>query len=78
MRNRITRRDLFALTGASLIPPAILAQPQEDPSTVAPDMVVFNAEVITVDPQQPRAEAFAIKNGRVLAAVGVSIPMSAI
>jgi len=30
-------------------------------------MVVFNAKVITVDPQQPRAEAFAIKNGRFLA-----------
>lgn len=67
MKNRITRRDLFALTGASLIAPAILAQPQEDPSTVAPDMVVFNAKVITVDPQRPRAEAFAIKNGRFLA-----------
>lgn len=67
MKNRIARRDLFALTGASLIAPAILAQPQEDPSTVAPDMVVFNAKVITVDPQRPRAEAFAIKNGRFLA-----------
>jgi predicted amidohydrolase YtcJ len=67
MTNRITRRDLFALTGASLISPALLAHPQEDPSIIAPDMVVFNAKIITVDPQQPRAEAFAIKNGRFLA-----------
>lgn len=67
MKNRITRRDLFALTGASLISPALLAYPQEDSSTAAPDLVVFNAKVITVDPQQPRAEAFAIKNGRFLA-----------
>jgi predicted amidohydrolase YtcJ len=67
MKNRITRRDLFALTGVSLVSPALLAYPQEDPSTAAPDFVVFNARVITVDPQQPRAEAFAIKNGRFLA-----------
>jgi predicted amidohydrolase YtcJ len=67
MKNRITRRDLFALTGVSLISPALFAYPQEDLSTVAPDMVVFNAKIITVDPQQPRAEAFAIKNGRFLA-----------
>ncbi len=29
MKNRITRRDLFALTGASLILPALLAHPQK-------------------------------------------------
>ena len=32
-----------------------------------PDLVVFNARVITVDARHPRAEAFAIKNGRFLA-----------
>ncbi len=67
MTNRRTRRDLLVLTGASLVSPALFAQPQENPSTAAPDLVVFNARVITVDPRQPRADAFAIKNGRFLA-----------
>jgi predicted amidohydrolase YtcJ len=67
MTNRKTRRDLLVLTGASLVSPVIFAQPQENPSTAAPDLVVFNARVITVDPRQPRADAFAIKNGRFIA-----------
>jgi predicted amidohydrolase YtcJ len=67
MANCTTRRDLLALAGASLIPSAISAQAQENPSTAAPDLVVFNARVITVDPRQPRAEAFAIKGGRFVA-----------
>jgi hypothetical protein len=67
MPNRTTRRDLLALAGASLVPRALLAQPQDNPSTAAPDLVVFNARIATVDPRQPRAEAFAIKNGRFLA-----------
>jgi predicted amidohydrolase YtcJ len=28
MHNRTTRRDLLAVAGASLVPPALLAQPQ--------------------------------------------------
>src|SRR5262249_43822644 len=67
MTNRRTRRDLLALTGASLVSPTLFARPQENPSTAAPDLVVFNARVITVNPRQPRADAFAIKNGRFLA-----------
>ncbi|HTC35903.1 MAG TPA: amidohydrolase [Bryobacteraceae bacterium] len=67
MSNRIHRRDLLALAGAGLIAPALRAQEQESPSTSAPELVVFNARVVTVDPRQPRAEAFAIKNGRFLA-----------
>jgi predicted amidohydrolase YtcJ len=71
MSNRKTRRDLLALTGAGLITPLLAAQPsgqqQKNSSTSAPELVVFNARVITVDPRQPRAEAFALKNGRFLA-----------
>jgi predicted amidohydrolase YtcJ len=67
MHKRTTRRDLLAVAGASLVPPALLAQPQDNQSTAAPDLVVFNARVVTVDARQPRAEAFAIKNGRFLA-----------
>jgi len=59
MPNR-TRRDWLALAGASLVPSVLRAQP-------APDLVVFNARVITVDPGLPRADAFAIKGGRFLA-----------
>jgi predicted amidohydrolase YtcJ len=67
MSNRIHRRDLLALAGAGLIAPALRAQERENPSPSAPDLVVFNARVVTVDPRQPRAESFAIKNGRFLA-----------
>ena len=34
------------------------------PDTQDPDLVVFNAKVYTVDAATPRAEAFAVKNGR--------------
>jgi predicted amidohydrolase YtcJ len=67
MPNRTTRRDLFALAGAGLITPALGAQEEEKPSASAPELVVFNARVFTVDARQPRAEAFAIKNGRFFA-----------
>jgi predicted amidohydrolase YtcJ len=66
MGNRLTRRELLAATGY-LISPALVAQQQLNPSTDAPDLVVFNAKVITVNPRQAQAEAFAIKNGRFLA-----------
>src|SRR5438093_9246287 len=47
-----------------------LPTPQsEQPSAAAtaPDLVVVNAKVYTVEASQPRAEAFAIKNGRFVA-----------
>src|ERR1700722_17784124 len=67
MSSRTTRRDLLALAGASLATPALLAQQQENSSTAAPDLIIFNARIITVDSRNPHAEAFAIKNGRFLA-----------
>src|SRR5579871_5927104 len=68
MPHRTTRRDLLALAGAGLVPPAVLAQ-QPAAASGGPDLVVFNARVVTIDPRQPRAESFAIKNGR-FSAVG--------
>lgn len=68
MPNEKNRRELLALTGAGLAAPALFAQQQASTSTAAPDLVVVNGRVITVDPRQPRAEAFAIKGGRFLAA----------
>jgi predicted amidohydrolase YtcJ len=40
------------------------------------DLVVINAKVYTVDPQLPRAEAFAVKNGRFMA-IGSSADIKA-
>ena len=31
-----------------------------------PDLVVFNANVLTVDPKRPKAEAFAVKGENLL------------
>src|SRR5437588_7067847 len=43
-------------------------EPTEQPSTTtAPDLIVVNANIYTIEASQPRAEAFAIKNGRFLA-----------
>ena len=41
--------------------------PQAARATSAPDLIVVNARVYTVDPALPRAEAFAVKSGRFLA-----------
>ena len=73
MSHRRSRREFMGLTGAGLaaaggtwvgVTPAIaaaLAEPQDA------DLVVLNAKVYTVDTNQPRAEAFAVKSGRILA-----------
>ena len=72
---RHSRREFIGLTGAgvagavgarglisaSAAPVAAAADTQD------PDLVVFNAKVYTVDPQTPRAEAFAVKGGRFVA-----------
>ena len=42
-------------------------QAQAGPSGGEPDLIVVNANVITIDPAQTRAEAFAVKNGRFVA-----------
>jgi len=67
MKNRITRRDLFALTGASLISPALLAHPQEDPSTVAPTWSSLTPRLSPSTHSNLAQRRFAIKNGRFLA-----------
>jgi len=74
-KQRHSRREFIGLTGAgvagavgarglisaSAAPVAAAADTQD------PDLVVFNAKVYTVDPQTPRAEAFAVKGGRFVA-----------
>jgi len=66
MHHRNTRRDWIALAGAGLAAPALRAQ-QPPASSAGPDLVVLNARVFTADSRLPRAEAFAIKDGRFLA-----------
>ena len=46
-------------------------------SVAAPDLVVVNGDIYTVDPQQPRVEAFAIKGGKFIA-LGSSAEMLAL
>ena len=42
-----------------------------------PDLVVFNAKVYTVDSRAPKAEAFAVKDGRFVA-VGSNADITAL
>jgi len=71
MTNRISRREMLTLAGASLVSSPLVAQQVGEQSKNRPtdiaDLIVLNARVVTVDPRQPRAQAFAIKNGRFLA-----------
>jgi predicted amidohydrolase YtcJ len=57
MTNHHSRRAFLGLTGAG-IAGLLNAEPQDA------DLVVFNAKVYTVDSRAPKAEAFAVKNGR--------------
>src|SRR5687767_4769315 len=58
-----------ALAGASALEllPFARAQAQQTRVTIEPDLVVIQARVYTMNPAQPKAEAFAIKNGRFVA-----------
>jgi predicted amidohydrolase YtcJ len=67
---KVTRRRFLALasSGAMILgAPALRkeARAQDSPArTTAPDVIVVNANIYTVDPKLPRAEAFAIRGGR--------------
>lgn len=72
MTERRTRRDFMGLTAATVV----AASSPWFTKTVAgaagaeggnADLVVTNAKVCTVDDRMPRAEAFAVKNGRFIA-----------
>ena len=77
MPNRISRKQFMgfgaALAGATGFASAgldalVSAQPTVGAGPgVAPDLIVSNARVITMDAALPRAEAFAIKDGRFIA-----------
>mgnify|MGYP001271831713 FL=1 len=58
-----------ALTAAGLGLPTQLALAQTEPTNAqaAPDYVVINARVFTIDDDQPNAEAFAVRDDRFVA-----------
>src|SRR5829696_3483235 len=68
-------RGEFLKLSAILAGAAALVRQQRAPAAptnakgpgVEPDLVVVNARVYTLDPARPRAEAFAVKDGRFLA-----------
>ena len=73
MTDRHSRREFMGLTAAgvagALTPPwladarRVSARSAQSPE---PELVVHNAKVYTMDTAMPRAEAFAVKNGRVV------------
>jgi predicted amidohydrolase YtcJ len=73
MSDRHSRREFMGLTAAgavgALTPAWILDQGIQATARAAgaaPDLIVINAKVHTMDSAIPRAEAFAVKNGRFL------------
>src|SRR5690349_9079677 len=67
-RQSLNRRHFMGLSGAGIagLMPASQALAQVT-SAAEPDLVLLNAKVYTVDPLEPRAEAFAVKGGRFVA-----------
>ncbi|MBS0419731.1 MAG: amidohydrolase [Proteobacteria bacterium] len=63
---KISRRSMLGMTGVSL---AMLGRLRaaEEANARGPDLIVVNANVLTVDPRQPHAEAFAVRGGRFIA-----------
>ncbi|HLK48513.1 MAG TPA: amidohydrolase [Bryobacteraceae bacterium] len=68
--HRHSRREFLGLTAGALATLGA-AQPASAAGAQEPDLVVFNAKVYTVDSGAPKAEAFAINDGR-FTAVGTS------
>ena len=72
MNGRLGRRRFLALAGAGAVAGAAgwrtraFAQDSVAPGTT-PDLIVVNANIHTVDPRLPHAEAFAVQAGRFLA-----------
>src|SRR5215471_14672137 len=72
-----SRREFVGLTGsavaglAGIMPwlegTASAQTPASSANSTDPDLIVFNAQVYTVDAARPRAEAFAVRGGRFLA-----------
>jgi predicted amidohydrolase YtcJ len=70
---KYSRRRFLGTTGAACAAFGFTtrSEAQSGGAGAGPDFIVLNARVYTVDPALPRAEAFAVKNGRFVA-VGTS------
>lgn len=69
-RSPMTRRSMLRMAGAGMVATTFgsrLLCAQEKGYSIYPDAVVLNAKVYTVEAGTPRAEAFAVKDGRFLA-----------
>src|SRR5439155_895103 len=68
-KHRFSRREFMGLTGAGLVNAPWTARTAfaQVSAAQAPDLVVLNAKVYTVDSLMPRVEAFAVKTGRFVA-----------
>jgi predicted amidohydrolase YtcJ len=65
MNSRRTRRDILGAAGAGLAAATPISRALAQ--STAPELVVINARVWTVDDRLPRAQAFAVKDSRFLA-----------
>src|ERR1700720_4423442 len=79
MNRRNRRKDSLTLAGPGMPPLPGGAWPGAAMAAEGPDadLVAFNAKVYTADPRTPKAEAFAVKAGR-LTAVGNTTEMKAL
>jgi predicted amidohydrolase YtcJ len=77
MNQRRNRREFMGLAGVSVVGAFGLPRFFFDLQGRDADQVVFNAKVYTVDASAPRAEAFAVKDGRFVA-VGSSEDIKAL
>jgi hypothetical protein len=59
--SKMTRSEFVGLGGALAGATVGCGRSGESVATTAPELVVVNARVYTIDSAQPRAEAFAIK-----------------
>ena len=64
--NRLNRRDVIAGAAATSLAFPLYARERRSRMT-APDLILVNARVTTLDRENPRAEAIAIRDGRFLA-----------
>src|SRR2546423_7383013 len=70
MIDRYSRREFLGVTAAGaagVLAPSWMRRPLAAWRAANPDLVVFNARIYTMDASRPRAEAFAIENGRIIA-----------
>jgi predicted amidohydrolase YtcJ len=64
---QFSRREALGLGALLAIPAPAPAQTSARGGDFAPDLIAINGNVLTMDDGQPRAEAFAIKDGRIIA-----------